>query len=835
MGVLCAAGQAGCGAESSSGSGSPEATGAAVGAEQPKSDVARSLGEGFVVWESNRTGDWRLWTRRLDGTGLRQLTPKEAGRQHCCPHVSPDGRWVAYLSYAGPKNTYPDGGAVGELRLVSPASGEERSLGIEARAIFENRVVVWRSPDRLITTDAGGDTVELDLAAGSVTRLYDGSPGAGSWLVNATLTHATTGGPTFSVYRADRRQILERPSLGGCQPYFSMDGRWGFWAAGAGGPLNRIELATRQVETVLRKNDARMGEGFGYAYFPMLSPDGRLFAWAASRDEHNHFDSDYEIFVAETDPRTLEVLSPAVRYSFHPGTDRYPDVFLAPLALGRHFGEAPFTVRFAPQAGGVWEWELDGRAAGQGERLEHTFERPGRYAVQARQGERTLAGSVVVEGPRPPRPVRVALRERGARLLVSFDEEILLDDVNAELESGHPIESWSAGEDGRSLVIDLASPLDRPDRLQLAGVVDRAQRPNRMRAATLEVEPPLWPSDRRELAFLWETSQAPNLVHDPDLGAERAYNLRASGLARVDRAYAMVLGGGAFALEKKEAARLREALQGSNELSLELTLRPADRKAGDVGNIVTFGSTGRQRNFALFHRRGDLFFVFRVHGSGPGADAEARLFAVPTQEASHVVVTYTPGRLLAYRNGVLEAERADFVGNFFPWRNQPLVFGDRWGGGADWAGTVEGVAIYHRILPPEEVHENHLRYRRKLERRPPVERTVVTARLERRSAVPTLEDITPYREALLTAHWQVLERHQGEVPDELRAVHWSILDGKALPINRASEGESHVLVLEPFTANPQLESLYLSDSLPGAAGGGLFFAPDPLLEPADRD
>ena len=33
------------------------------------------LGGGFVVWESNRTGSWRLWVARLDGTGLRQLIP----------------------------------------------------------------------------------------------------------------------------------------------------------------------------------------------------------------------------------------------------------------------------------------------------------------------------------------------------------------------------------------------------------------------------------------------------------------------------------------------------------------------------------------------------------------------------------------------------------------------------------------------------------------------------------------------------------------------------------------------------------------------------------------
>src|SRR5262245_6150603 len=66
---------------------------AAVSAEE-----AARLGEGFVVWESRRGGAWRIWRRDLDGGGLRQLSPEETGRDHCCAHVSPDGEHVVYLS-----------------------------------------------------------------------------------------------------------------------------------------------------------------------------------------------------------------------------------------------------------------------------------------------------------------------------------------------------------------------------------------------------------------------------------------------------------------------------------------------------------------------------------------------------------------------------------------------------------------------------------------------------------------------------------------------------------------------------------------------------------------
>ena len=52
----------------------PVAPAAPSGPEISSPDYAR-LGDGFLVWESNRTGPWRIWTRRLDGSGLRQLTP----------------------------------------------------------------------------------------------------------------------------------------------------------------------------------------------------------------------------------------------------------------------------------------------------------------------------------------------------------------------------------------------------------------------------------------------------------------------------------------------------------------------------------------------------------------------------------------------------------------------------------------------------------------------------------------------------------------------------------------------------------------------------------------
>ena len=115
----------------------PQATGdgpAISGAVTESVGEASSLGEGIVIWESNRSGAWRIWSRDLDRSGLRQLTSDEPGRDHFCPHISPDGRWVAYLSVARGKPNYEPEGVEGTLHLIAVDGGEDRVVVESARS-----------------------------------------------------------------------------------------------------------------------------------------------------------------------------------------------------------------------------------------------------------------------------------------------------------------------------------------------------------------------------------------------------------------------------------------------------------------------------------------------------------------------------------------------------------------------------------------------------------------------------------------------------------------------------------------------------------------------------
>jgi hypothetical protein len=774
--------------------------------EQP--DALQALGSGFVVWESNRTGAWRIWARDFDAAP-RQLSPEEPGKRHCCPHISPDGTRIAYGSFTETgRPGYPGGQEAGALHLVRPDGSQDRVLVDSARTYFENRAAVWRSASELIFIDGQGTTRLVDLDSEESRPLIRDPAEAFGWLVDRTLAHATTGKATFSPLLSGQRKVAARAELGGCQPYFSHHGRWGFSMAGAGGPIERIDLRTRETTSVLRKSDVRLPSDRGYLYFPMLSRDGGLLAFGASRFEHDHSAADYDIFVTETDAASFEVIGDAIRVTEHPATDRFPDIFSTPLALGRHSGEAPFSVQLeADDADATWSWETSDGRTSEGTTATLDFEEVGVHRVVARHGDRELKGIVRVTEPRPPRVLDVALVENGEVIRVSFDEPIQLSDLRASLASGAALGDARLGPAARSLNLGVESPLPGADTLRLEGVADRAQVPNVLAATELEVPAPLWPTRRQGLAFLWEAADAANLIYDTTLDAERANSFVPSGRARLDHDFAMAPAGGRFTAVRDDADYLRHAVQRSNELSIELVLTPAKRSDGV---ILAFGPDRKRRNFALVQRGERLLVGLRLAAGGARGELRHEIAGLRIGSAQHVTFTYRPGRLTTFVDGV-EVHTSDALqGGFFHWKTRQLYVGD-----GSWAGKVEGLALYSRVLEDEEVAENARRHRAMREARPSVPRLVVDARLEQLSRVPTLAEISPYREALSVDRYRVLDVVEGTYEGStLRAARWALQDGEHIEVS-GGEAPRLRLVLEAFLLNPQLESVYTSDTLSG--------------------
>jgi len=65
---------------------------------------------GRIVFSSNRSGPWRIWTVRPDGTGMQELTEGDPDEHDVDPAFSPDGKQVLFSSTRG--------GTVGVWRML---------------------------------------------------------------------------------------------------------------------------------------------------------------------------------------------------------------------------------------------------------------------------------------------------------------------------------------------------------------------------------------------------------------------------------------------------------------------------------------------------------------------------------------------------------------------------------------------------------------------------------------------------------------------------------------------------------------------------------------------
>jgi len=186
-----------------------------------------------------------------------------------------------------------------------------------------------------------------------------------------------------------------------------------------------------------------------------------------------------------------------------------------------------------------------------------------------------------------------------------------------------------------------------------------------------------------------------------------------------------------------------------------------------------------------------------------------------TSEPTHVVVSYRPGRLVGYVNGESVLDTDAVQGDLTSWADKDiLLFGTGHGSWSNWDGTIEGVALYSRFMEAGEAAANARAYLELMAEREPVEQIELRAKLVARSHVPTLDEIVPYREALVMYEYRVLEVVGGELGDEtVRVAHWAMLSGRQLPIVEQDVGEEDRLTLEPFDRNPQVENIYMSDTL----------------------
>ncbi len=567
-----------------------------------------------------------------------------------------------------------------------------------------------------------------------------------------------------------------------------------------------------------------------------------------------------DVFVARFNP-AFDGLEATFRLKAGEHNDDLPYAWIDPAGveraypLGQFIDEAPLTVELTHRdATADTQWRM-GDAALKGQRVRHTLDKPGQYAIEATIGGRTLTGRALVRAAEAPKITQVDVLG-GTVLQVTMSEPVELVEPAFSLGGLGPIADYALDLDGRKLTLQLPGLLKQDDVLTIRGVQDLAQRPNALATSTVPVRRPPWPSRFDDIVALW--SAAAHFHLDPRSKDYRPLPLDPNGLSYrgrslFDRFGRLLIGGKAWLRTRTPPNLVADAIaKGSRQVSVEVVFQPAAvsldvpeqtaaGKYGDrvgVGYIVASWREPGEGNFFI-GQRGDKIVAMVSHSNRPQEISQRiiELATITDLGTRHVVLTFEGGRILGYLDG-REVYRDDNAGSLAHWGGGELCLGNyRHYGMPNWYGKLDAAAIYSRALGPAEVKANFDAYQQVIERRGTAPQVVLDAELIARTTSPTVEQIAPYEHALVVNEYKVLKVLHGQIEHErLRVAEWGVWDRKVLKSERQLKpGTTQRLILERWDDNPAMQKQLLVDTLePDVEAQVLFRVEDWIDQPGAK-
>jgi len=186
----------------------------AMGGDQPAAKSAPDR-PGQIVFSSNRSGPWRLWCVRPDGSGLRQLSPQGGQEHDVDPVFSPDAKTILFTSTRG--------GTPGIWRMPREGGKLERVYdGDQAEWSPDGHEIVFRRQERIFVRE---------LATGAERAISPKSwphPSGPAWSPDgkqiALACRHDAGNALFLLPAAGGEPILVYDRKPACEPHWSPDG-----------------------------------------------------------------------------------------------------------------------------------------------------------------------------------------------------------------------------------------------------------------------------------------------------------------------------------------------------------------------------------------------------------------------------------------------------------------------------------------------------------------------------------------------------------------------------------------------------------------------------------
>jgi hypothetical protein len=504
--------------------------------------------------------------------------------------------------------------------------------------------------------------------------------------------------------------------------------------------------------------------------------------------------------------------------------DTYGYVWVDP-GLGRYAGEAPYTlaVPSAFTGPGTWQWTFGEGATGKDGK--HTYVKAGTYTVTAKQGARTLVGTVRVAAQAAPKLLSAAALD-DRRVLLTCSEPIEVAVANVKLASNAAATKLSLDSEGSGIIAEFAAPLAARETLTVAGVTDRSQVPNAMAPATVQVVLPDWPSNQAGLMYLWQTARTRNLILDARLGLPVSTSLtgfsnyQLSLPARFNRFGAALAAGGGFVLNPGAPRHVFEGISRTGQFSFEIVVTPADlaqtKGTDDKPIAIAAWESGAGNGiFWLFQDKDKLL----VGLSKKWGDKKPEVFGMatlPDTKPHHVVVSIASKRLAFYLDGKKVKEIDPSPASFLRVGPPPfqLAVGNPNPHKNTWRGTFEYLAMYNRFIEEPEAAKNAAAVAATLAQRKALPQIELQVKLVAKSQIPVPGQMAPYRNALVVNEYQVEMALKGTyTPKTIRVAQWGVSDLKPTPLAALKPGASVKLILERFSDHDELASELISDTL----------------------
>lgn len=181
----------------------------------PAAPDSAATDAGSIIFSSDRSGPWRIWSVRPDGSAFRELTKAGPEEQDVDPVFSPDGKSILFSSTRGE--------AVGIWRLSLDGTQPQRICdGDQAEWSPDGKQIVFRRQEQIFLRD---------LTTGRERRI---SPGdwphcsGPAWSPDgkriAVACRWDAGNALFLLDAAGEETTKVYDKQGACEPHWSPDG-----------------------------------------------------------------------------------------------------------------------------------------------------------------------------------------------------------------------------------------------------------------------------------------------------------------------------------------------------------------------------------------------------------------------------------------------------------------------------------------------------------------------------------------------------------------------------------------------------------------------------------